>query len=135
VIHHRDTEGTEQAEQHVTGVVIGAAIDVHRHLGPGLLESIYQPALEFELRRRKVEFKAQVVVGVRYRGTTLPAKLRLDLVVERRLIVEVKAVERILNLHSAQLLTYLKLSGLRLGLIINFNVSVLRNGIRRLVSG
>lgn len=136
--HHRDTESTEDSEQGSIGLtraVIGAAIEVHRNLGPGLLESIYQPALEFELRQRGIEFDAQLVMRVKYKGTGLPAKLRLDLVVERQLIVEVKAVERVLNLHSAQLLTYLKLSGLRLGLIINFNVAVLHNGIRRIVNG
>ena len=116
-----------------SGRVIGAAIEVHRALGPGLLESVYQLALEAELRMREVPFERQKPVPIRYRGLVLDAGLRLDFVVAGELIVELKSVSQLIDIHEAQLLTYLKMTGCAVGLLINFNVPVLRRGIRRLV--
>ena len=114
--------------------MIGAAIEVHRHLGPGLLESIYEEALYQELVSRHVPVEKQVRLPVSYKGLPLGRSLRLDLVVDSRLIVEVKAVEQLMGIHHSQLLTYLRLTGCRLGLLINFNVPVLHKGIRRLIN-
>lgn len=114
--------------------VIGAAIEVHRRLGPGLLESVYEAALCRELYLRRIACERQVPVTIRYRGAALAAALRLDLVVERQLVVEVKSVEHLAPIHRSQLLTYLKLSNLHLGLLVNSNVTTLRTGIRRVIS-
>jgi GxxExxY protein len=116
----------------VTGVIIAAAIEVHRLLGPGLLESIYQRALEHELALRGISFRSQQPVAVTYKGVDLGDDLRLDIVVADQVIVELKAVERLLPVHEAQLLTYLKLTGLHLGLLINFNVRLLKEGLKRM---
>ena len=117
----------------VTSSIIGAAIEVHRNLGPGLLESIYETCLAWELHNRGVCVEQQVAVPVTYKGLQLALAYRLDLLVEGSVIVEVKAVERIHPLADAQLLTYLRLMGLRTGLILNFNVGLMRDGVRRLV--
>ena len=113
--------------------VIGAAIAVHRALGPGLLESTYEACLAFELVDRRLQIERQTTFPVVYRGLRIDCGYRLDLVVERTLVVEIKAVERMLPIHDAQLLTYLKLSGLPVGLLMNFNVPLMRDGIRRFV--
>ncbi|MDZ7592676.1 MAG: GxxExxY protein [Rubrivivax sp.] len=118
----------------MTDVVIGAAIEVHRVLGPGLLEGIYERALRVELASRAIACRAQVPVPVVYKGQSLGSDLRLDLVVDARVIVEVKAVAALEEVHAAQLLSYLRLTGLRAGLLINFNVPVLRHGIRRVAN-
>jgi GxxExxY protein len=118
----------------LTDVVIGAAIEVHRVLGPGLLEGIYERALRVELGSRAIAHCAQVPVPVTYKRKTLGCDLRLDLVVDDRVIVEVKAVVALEEVHAAQLLSYLRLTGLRAGLLINFNVPVLRRGIRRIAN-
>ncbi len=112
-----------------------AAIEVHRLLGPGLLEGIYEVALCKELLLRGLKVERQVRVPVNYKGDDLNCDVRLDLLVERRIIVEVKTVEKIIPLHRAQLLTYLRLRNLWLGLLINFNVEVLRDGVRRVLNG
>ena len=117
----------------VTAAIIGAAMEVHRPLGPGLLESVYELAMCHELSLRNIQFRAQSPLAVRYKGVDLGAELRLDLVINDRVIVEIKSVERILPVHIAQLLTYLRLTGLHTGLLLNFNVAVLRNGIVRRV--
>ena len=117
----------------VTGAVIAAAIEVHRLLGPGLLESIYQRALCHEMHLRGLPFQGQQPVPVAYKGVNLGDDLRLDLVVADQLIVELKAVDKLLPIHEAQLITYLKLTGLRVGLLINFNVRLLKEGIKRIV--
>lgn len=138
MIHHGDTEDaevTEVADRELTHEIIGSAIEVHRVLGPGLLESVYEAALCRELWLRGVQVERQVEVPVAYKGVQLNAAIRLDLRVERRIIVEVKSVDRLHQVHRAQLLTYLRLTGLRIGLLFNFNVKVLRNGIRRVVNG
>jgi GxxExxY protein len=117
----------------LTEQVIGAAIEVHRLLGPGLLESIYQKALCHELALRGVRHCTQQPVPVSYKGVDLGDDLFMDILVEDDLVVELKAVERLEPIHEAQLLTYLKLSRRRLGLLINFNVRLLKDGVRRRV--
>jgi GxxExxY protein len=138
MIYHRGTEFTEDTEEdgrRLTRAVIGAAIEVHRNLGPGLLESIYEAALLRELGLRGLRTQRQVKVPIEYKGISLGTGVRLDLLVSGRLVVEVMAVERLVGIHRAQLLTYLKLTGFRLGLLINFNVELLRSGVRRIING
>jgi GxxExxY protein len=113
--------------------VIGSAIEVHRSLGPGLFESVYQRCMAHELSLRSVPFAAEVPVPLVYKGTRLDCTYRVDLVVADALLVEVKTVERLLPIHHAQALTYLKMLGLREGLVLNFNVPVLKQGIRRIL--
>lgn len=120
-------------EGECTERIIGAAIEVHRELGPGLLESAYEECLCWELSARSMVFERQVALPVVYRGRRLDVGYRLDLVVESCVVVEIKAVESLLAIHEAQLLTYLRLSGHRVGLLINFNVPFLRDGIKRRV--
>jgi GxxExxY protein len=128
----------EQGDQEVkelnslTECVIGAAIEVHRHLGPGLLESVYEACLYSEIRLLGVEVQRQVALPISYKGAVLQEGMRLDLLVGRSLIVELKAVDALLPIHSAQVITYLKLSRLSGGLLLNFNVTALRQGIKRL---
>jgi len=112
--------------------IIGACIEVHRHLGPGLLESTYQRCLAHELSLRNIPFTEQVQLPVRYKGIHLGCGYRMDFVVTNRILVELKAVEGLLPIHTAQVLTYLKLTGLPVGLLVNFNVPVLKHGLRRL---
>jgi GxxExxY protein len=114
--------------------VIGAAIEVHRTIGPGLLESAYQRCLEAELRLRGIPFRSGVALPVRYKAIEFESAFRLDLIVADQLVVELKSVEGILPVHSAQLLTYLRLTSHKLGLLINFNVPVLWRGISRVVN-
>jgi GxxExxY protein len=113
--------------------VIGLAIEVHRALGPGLLESAYEECPCLEMSQHALGYSRQVPLGLTYKGLLVEAAYRVDLLIENRLIVELKTVERILPLHEAQLLTYLKLSGLKVGLLLNFNVHLLKDGIRRMV--
>ena len=109
-------------------------MEVHRHLGPGLLESVYETCLADELISCGIEVKKQVHLPVRYKGRVLESALRLDLLLDNAVIVEVKSIEKIEPVHPAQLLSYLRLTGLRVGLLINFNVSVLKDGIRRIAN-
>jgi GxxExxY protein len=118
----------------VTGSIIGAAIDVHRSLGPGLLESAYEACLAFELAQRGLKVEQQKPLPLVYKEVKLDCGYRLDLLVEEKIIVEVKAVDRLAPIHQAQLLSYLKLSGCEVGLLINFNVKVLKQGICRLIN-
>ena len=113
--------------------VIGCAIEVHRVLGPGLLESSYEQCLAYELVQAKIDFKLQHALPVQYKGIRLDCGYRVDVLVQDKLILELKSVEAILGLHQAQLLTYMKLAGIKTGLLINFNVSRLKAGIRRFV--
>jgi GxxExxY protein len=115
-----------------TKALVDAAFSVHRELGPGLLESVYEACLCHELSWRGIQFQSQVALPVKYRGIQLNGGLRLDLVIENRLIVELKAVETILPVHEAQVLTDLKLSGHRLGLLLTFNVPRIKDGIKRI---
>ena len=116
----------------LTECVIGAAIEVHRQLGPGLLESVYEVCLHSELKSLGVQVQRQVTLPIVYKGVVLEDGLRIDLLVASSLIIELKAVEVLLPIHSAQVITYLKLSKLPSGLLLNFNVTALRQGIKRL---
>ncbi len=122
----------EEADR-IAREIVDAAMTVHRALGPGLLESVYEICLCHELSKRAVRFQRQLNLPVLYDGMRLDGGLRLDLVVEECVIVEIKAVEKMIPLYEAQLLTYLKLTGIRLGLLINFNVTLLKDGLKRLV--
>ncbi len=135
MIHHGDTEARRGLlHQELTERVIGAAIEVHRALGPGLLESAYEECLCHEFHLRGISFERQVPLPVEYKHVKLDCGYRLDLVVEDALVLEIKCVESVLPVHEAQLLTYLKMTGKRVGLILNFNVPVLaRGGIIRKV--
>ena len=112
--------------------IIGSCIEVHRHLGPGLLESAYEECLCHELSLRDLAFRRQVEVPVLYKGISLDCRYRLDVLVDERIVVEVKAIERVVAVHTAQLLTYLKLTELEVGLLVNFNVPFLSQGLRGL---
>lgn len=114
--------------------VIGAAIEVHRHLGPGLLESAYESCLVFELNRLGLRVEQQKALPVIYKDVKLDCGYRLDLVVEDEIIIEIKAIEKLLPIHEAQLLSYLRLAKKRVGLLMNFHVSVLKNGLKRIVN-
>jgi GxxExxY protein len=116
----------------LTGEVIAAAIEVHKILGPGLLESTYEECLCREFGLRKISFERQKELPIEYQGLRLDCGYRLDIIVESRLILELKACESLLPIHQAQLLTYLKLTGMKVGLLINFNVPILKTGIKRI---
>ncbi|HEV8074005.1 MAG TPA: GxxExxY protein [Opitutaceae bacterium] len=118
----------------ITEGIIGAAIEVHRHLGPGMLESVYEAVLAYELAQRGLEVERQKAVPLVYKELNFDEGYRLDLLVARQVIVELKCVEALLPIHEAQLLSYLKLTGLKVGLLINFKVPVLKQGIKRLVN-
>jgi GxxExxY protein len=117
----------------LTEKVIGLGIEVHRQLGPGLLESAYEECLCYELLQAKLRFQRQVSLPIVYKSVRLDCGYRLDLVVENRLIIELKTVERLMPIHEAQVITYLRLSGMSTGLLLNFNSVVLKDGIRRLM--
>lgn len=134
-MHRKDAKmNKETGEDTLSREIIAAAIEVHRELGPGLLESSYEECLCYELQRRGILYERQKLLPVCYKEIKLDCGYRLDVVVGSLVIVELKAVESILPIHTAQLLTYLKLSQLKLGLLINFNTSQLRQGIKRLVN-
>lgn len=120
-----------QNDHEITGLSIGAAIAVHRELGPGVDESAYEQALSFKLRSLGIAHECQVVLPIRYRNACLSCGYRIDVLVENRIPLELKAVERILPIHSAQLLTYMRLGGFSLGLLLNFEVAVLKQGLKR----
>jgi GxxExxY protein len=120
-------------EKELTDKIIGAAIEVHRTLGPGLLESAYQLCMEHESKLRHIPFERLVKLPLNYKGIALDSGYVIDLVYDKRVILELKAVERVIPVHEAQLLTYMKLTGIRVGLLINFNVPVLKDGIYRRV--
>ncbi|HTS05249.1 MAG TPA: GxxExxY protein [Candidatus Eisenbacteria bacterium] len=135
-IYHGVTETRSNEKllsEAVTEQIIGAAIEVHRQLGPGLLESVYEECMCQELRLRDIPFRCQIELPVTYKGIETGGKYRIDLIVADEVLVELKSVERILGVHEAQLLTYLKLTGKRVGLLINFNVAILHRGILRRV--
>ncbi len=128
-MNHRDTEAQRDS---LTEKIIGAAIEVHRTIGPGLLESAYEACLAHELKAHGLSLCRQVEVPVRYKGLELDCGYRIDLLVENSVVIELKSVESLLAIHEAQLLTYMKLLGTETGLLINFNVPVLKNGVRRM---
>src|SRR6478736_2298607 len=134
-MNHRDTETQRKTLNELTQRVIGLCMEVHRTLGPGLLESAYEAALAYELATAGIPFQKQVDLPLDYKGVKLDCGYRLDFIVADELIVELKAVQEILPVHKAQLLTYLKLNQKPLGLLINFNVLLLKDGIERVVTG
>jgi len=121
-------------ENEISGIVISAAIEVHRALGPGLLESVYQRCLVMELQHRGVSVSTEVQVIVEYRGEVMPDAYRLDLLVEDKIVVELKTVNALTDTHKAQLLTYVRLTKKKLGLLINFNEALLKKGVKRVVN-
>jgi GxxExxY protein len=136
--HRENTEkpadiDTPETQDPLTGKIIAAAIEVHRHLGPGLLESVYEDCLCHELKQRSISFQRQVPVPLTYKGLKLESTYRLDVVVEDRVILEIKAVDQMLPVFRAQLLSYLRLAGKKVGLLINFHAPYVAQGIERLV--
>ena len=119
----------------LTNEIIGSAIEVHRNLGPGLLESTYEECMAYELQERNINVKRQIEIPVLYKGTQLEQKYRIDLLVNNQVIIELKSVNKLEPVHDAQLLTYLKLANKRYGLLLNVNVPVMKQGIRRLLNG
>ena len=134
-MNHKDTKGTKNRSNWLSRIVIESAIEVHRNLGPGLLEVAYEHALCHEFSVRGIPFERQKKLPVVYKNVNLDCNFRIDILVDNLVILELKAVERIEPLFEAQLLTYLKLSDLWLGMLLNFNVPVMRGGIRRIVYG
>jgi GxxExxY protein len=132
-LNHRVTEA--QRINALSERIIGFCIEIHRALGPGLLESAYEECLCFELASAGIKFQRQVALPIEYKGIKLDCGYRLDIFVENLIVIELKAVERVLPIHEAQLLTYLKLTGAPLGLLINFNVPLLKDGIVRRKNG
>ncbi len=126
---------TRKGLNELTEIVIGCAIEVHRALGPGLLESTYEMCLCRELSLRNIPFERQKPIPVIYKGVKLDCGYRADVVVDGSVLVEIKAIDSLLSVHEAQLLSYLKLGGWKVGLLINFNVELLKHGIRRRVLG
>ena len=125
--------GEKLIEEDLTEKIIGAAIEVHKYWGPGLLESIYEKSLAIELERQGIPFKRQMELKLSYKGVSLGEDFRLDLIVGSKVVVELKVVKELSPIHEAQLLTYMKLTNCRVGLLLNFNVPVLKQGIKRLV--
>ena len=132
MMNRRDAE--TQSFKSLTERVIGACIEIHRQLGPGLLESAYEECLCYELSRLGISLVRQVALPVHYKSVRLDCGYRLDLVVAKRIILELKAVESLMPIHEAQMLTYLRLSRLTLGLLLNFNIPVLKDGIKRVAN-
>jgi len=122
-------------ENELSNKIIGAALEVHKALGPGLIESAYQACLCQELKLQGLAIEKEKDLPVEYKGIKLDCGYRMDIVVEGKVVVEVKSLEKVLGIHEAQLLTYLKLTGMKLGLLINFNTEMLRHGIKRIVLG
>ncbi|MBX3458384.1 MAG: GxxExxY protein [Planctomycetes bacterium] len=118
----------------LTGAIIGAAIEVHRALGPGLLESACTPCFVHELELRGLQVRSEVAVPVRYKGVALDCGYRVDLIISESVVIELKAVEKLLPVHQAQVITYLKLTGLPVGLLIHWNVPLLKEGLKRLTN-
>lgn len=120
-------------ENELSNIVIGSAIEVHKHLGPGLLESAYQECLCYELISKGLNIQREVPMPIIYKEVKLDHGYRMDILVENKLVIELKSVEAINDVHIAQMLTYLKLGNYKLGLILNFNVAILKNGIKRII--
>jgi GxxExxY protein len=118
----------------LSGIVIDAALEVHTVLGPGLLESAYEACLKYELSSRNIKTISQLELPINYKNNTIESGYRIDLLVEDKLIVELKAIEKIMPVHEAQVLSYLKMSNIKIGLILNFNVTRLKYGIKRLIN-
>jgi len=123
----------EYPEKNLTEKIIGAAIEVHKYWGPGLIESIYEKSLARELELRKIEYQQQVNLPLEYKGVQVGDSLRLDLIVKGKVVVELKVVKEFNPIHESQILTYMRLTECKVGLLINFNVPLLKNGIKRFV--
>lgn len=121
-------------QNELSSIVIGCAIEVHSNLGPGLLESVYEACLFYELKKIGLNVKQQEPLPVFYKGIEIPIGLKLDLLIENKLIVEIKSVKELQDIHTAQLITYLKISNIELGLLLNFNETRVKNGIKRIVN-
>lgn len=121
-------------ENEISSIIIGSAIEVHKQLGPGLLESSYEICLAYELRIRGLEVETQIALPVIYKEVNLEAGYRIDILVNKKVIIEIKSVDGFSDIHLAQILTYLKLSDLRLGLLLNFNVPKMTDGLKRVVN-
>ena len=117
----------------LTGIIIGVAMEVHKHWGPGLIESIYEKSLAVELKKRTIPFKRQLKLELNYKDVVLDEEFRLDLIIGDKVVVELKVVKELAPIFDAQLLTYMRLTECRVGLLMNFNVPVLKDGIKRLV--
>jgi GxxExxY protein len=130
---HKDHEGLAAGLENLARAVVDAGLNVHRTLGPGLLESAYEHCLAYELGTRGIPLQRQVALPIVYRETVLDAGYRLDIVVAKSVVIEIKAVDSLTRLHEAQVLTYLRLSGYRLGFLMNFNVPMFKQGVRRFV--
>lgn len=135
--HHGGTEDTEKPLmlklEELTGDILSAAIEVHKQLGPGLLESAYEECLCYEFEHRRISFQRQVALPVTYKNVRLDCGYQMDIVVKDQVVLELKSIESVLPIHEAQLLTYLKLSKMRVGLLLNFNVPLMKDGITRRV--
>jgi GxxExxY protein len=128
-----DTEFTEEGiNRDLTEAIIGGAIAVHRELGPGLLESVYEKCLAFELADRGLSVATQKEIPVRYKNLTFDCSFRADLIVDNKVLVELKSIDQLMPIHTSQVITYLKLTGLKTGLLINFNVQTLKTGLKRI---
>ena len=121
-------------ESEITNLIIGAAIEVHRELGPGLLEAVYHRCLAHEFNLRGIKYESELVFSASYKDISIPSAYRMDFLVQDRVVIELKVVENILPVHSAQLLSYLRLSGKTIGLLMNFNVPILKQGIKRVIN-
>ena len=122
-------------ENKLSRLIIGAAIEVHRNLGPGLLESVYHQCLKYELELMKIPYRAEVPIKAGYKELTFDCVYRMDILVDNLVVIELKVVEKLLPVHEAQLLSYLRLSQKKLGLLINFNSPILKSGLKRIVNG
>ena len=129
-----DTESTEVEINEISGAIVDAAMTMHSELGPGLLESTYEACLIYELKSRNYQVQNQLILPVQYNGTRIDAGYRIDLLVENEVLVELKAIDKLLPIHEAQLLTYLKLSHKKVGLLVNFNTLRLKHGIKRIIN-
>ena len=121
-------------ENEISNKILGCAIEVHKQLGPGLLESAYQECLFFELKEQGLKVRKEVPMPITYKDVKLDHGYRIDLLVEEKVVIEIKTVETLNDVHTAQVLTYLKLGGYKLGLLLNFHVSILKNGIKRIIN-
>jgi len=121
-------------ENYLSEKIIGCCITIHKLLGPGLLESVYEEALAYELNKNNLKYSRQTDIAIEYKGLRLNIGFRADIVVENKVLVELKSVEKLLSIHHKQVLTYLKLSNLKLGLLINFNTALIKDGIKRIVN-
>jgi len=128
-----DVKDIKREPDQITEAVIGCAIEVHRLLGPGLLESAYEECLVYELQKKMFEVERQVALPIIHKGVEITCGYRIDILIPNKLVIELKTVERFLPIHHSQLLTYLRISGIRIGLLLNFSTTLLKNGINHVI--